>query len=526
VSILEKHRVELKPEIKDELTRTAPRGEGPHLFDLNVDWPISISDQMERGYEAVNEAFSRGIIGRNKPLLVIGAGVAGMTAAMTAVKRGVETVVLEKKWVLSVQGNCPTRFVCPTQYSWPDDGWERGVFPLNDQAMPFRWKRGFAGAFADAMVRDEIMAFIRLHRPRIKVIAAEYVGYKIDSATRRIIPELNVSGGRYPALPAFAMALSCAGFGVEKTEVPEFKDCHPSCPCGGWRGEHQGGAGNGVQRYTGPKFWEEDKYGQDEPQLGLRTNSVPKVLISGSGDGALQDFLRIVTRYTTAGEFYAALREHLPGPVEARIRDVVTAAESRYKQLWTREEYEKQSHKSLYRCCVHSEAHLEHLRLIKELCRERRIWRGVTRALDRGVKDLRGEVRVKLIYPCVHFTAYYGLNRFLTLLTIAYAYQRYPDLQILHPDAMVVDVKPVREPSGELHRCMTAEGCHGSNHEVRYTFANCLTVGRVPVYEEQKVRVPGGPFNVLSVRHGIYKCKERLMKNAPTGVIASATAAR
>jgi hypothetical protein len=71
------------------------------------------------------------------------------------------------------------------------------------------------------------------------------------------------------------MILSCEGAGSEQTKI-----------------------GN----YKGLRFWDKDKFEQE--YLGIKPPRTPQILISGGGDGALQDFLRIITKVKSVADIY------------------------------------------------------------------------------------------------------------------------------------------------------------------------------------------------------------------------------
>src|SRR5690242_3041515 len=101
---------------------------GPRMFDLSgkLD-PISIRDQMLRGLLLVDRALHEDLIGPKSPLLVVGAGACGATAALHAAEEGVPTLLVDRKdQAFSLQRNCKSRWIDPTQYDWPLDHWNQG----------------------------------------------------------------------------------------------------------------------------------------------------------------------------------------------------------------------------------------------------------------------------------------------------------------------------------------------------------------------------------------------------------------
>lgn len=114
----------------------------PFVFNLGGRLsPISIRDQMVRAQMIVDDAAASGLIGEQRPLLVVGAGAAGASAAMWASLRyGVKTVLVEKDVVaFNRQGRCQTRWIDPCQYDWPVDHWQSGQCPFASVSTPLPW---------------------------------------------------------------------------------------------------------------------------------------------------------------------------------------------------------------------------------------------------------------------------------------------------------------------------------------------------------------------------------------------------
>ena len=245
----------------------------PLCFDIGGRLaPISIRDQMVRARTAVDRAIEQGLIGPSRPLLVIGAGAAGATAAIRSAAQGVSTILVEAaSGPFLRQAGCRTRWVDPVQYDWPVDHWQRRLYPWTPPAMPLPWSAGPANQIALAWA----LALNRARRqyPRLQVM------YRTILVGRPVLAPsglLQVRLSSLRALPLFAplvgAVLSCVGSGTEKSTH-----------------------GN----YAGFDFWTTDPF--------QRLGATDHVLISGGGDGALQDYLRVVTGRKSAEEIYAQL---------------------------------------------------------------------------------------------------------------------------------------------------------------------------------------------------------------------------
>src|ERR1051325_11589920 len=87
------------------------------------------------------------------PILVVGGGACGMTAAVALAQAGLTVEVAERDGNLfHLQGKCISRWLDPTQYDWPLDNWKVQRFPQsrNHRAAPFRWRSIVANRIAQS----------------------------------------------------------------------------------------------------------------------------------------------------------------------------------------------------------------------------------------------------------------------------------------------------------------------------------------------------------------------------------------
>jgi len=88
-----------------------------HLYLLSPGpSPISIRDQMLRGRLIVEELDHEKIINKDKPLLVVGGGAGGVTAAMFAAEKSIHTTLVEKKLACFSVQKLSSRYIHPNQY--------------------------------------------------------------------------------------------------------------------------------------------------------------------------------------------------------------------------------------------------------------------------------------------------------------------------------------------------------------------------------------------------------------------------
>src|SRR5438093_1204947 len=95
---------------------------GEFIYTISGPSPISIRDQMLRSVTIVHRLIEAGEIGRSRPLVVVGAGAGGATAAIEAATQGVSTVLVESaSQAFLRQAHAATRVIDPTQFDWPVD---------------------------------------------------------------------------------------------------------------------------------------------------------------------------------------------------------------------------------------------------------------------------------------------------------------------------------------------------------------------------------------------------------------------
>lgn len=428
----------------------------PHLYLLSPGQsPISIRDQMLRGRMLVERLVDTAEI----PLLVVGAGAGGATAAMWSARKGVETWLLDRAPApFALQAASTTRVLNPTQYDWPVNHWTMGKFPWNAAPMPLDHPVSPASALANRWT-TELNNF--------QTAYSKYFHIRYDTEVKSIqilaSGQLQVSTDPAIALPDFGAVIWAAGTTGEETRVKK--------------------KGQSKPLYEGRAFWSSDPFTQ--ANCGLA--NPPKVLIAGSGDGALQDFLRVATGLDTAEAIYRSC--NIPLDVEQRIH----SAEDRALRCWPWGMKE-----SPYDHEIQAELQSQHERAVRYALRAVAVRRSLTQLLSACPP-------VQIVYPCTHFTAYYGLNRFLALLIARYL--EHENAPVLCPGFKVTDVSTANtdqhacmqpasnggwEPAGVPHH----HDCHGRPHEVTVEEASSCTSRTV------NPMVQTLPAEVIIIRYG------------------------
>lgn len=238
--------------------------------------PISIRDQILRGITLVERLLECQEIGPNRPLLVIGAGAAGASAAIESASQGVRTVLLEAQLTpFLTQRHATSRWIDPTQYDWPLDHYHHAQLPWSGAHRPL--PLSFSAAYAHVLASRWHVELAR---------AASVLGLLLDLRFGRSVarpPTLIAQpAGPFPtslgvtlddgSTAVVGAVIVAKGFGSE--------NCRFERP-----------SGNLV--YEGQPFWGPDNF----PSRAVGVNNV---LISGSGDGALQDYMRVITGLPSA----------------------------------------------------------------------------------------------------------------------------------------------------------------------------------------------------------------------------------
>jgi hypothetical protein len=405
---------------------------------------------MVRARMAVDRAIEEGLIGPRRPLLTIGAGAAGATAAIHSAARGVPVVLIEAAPAPFLrQAGCRSRWIDPVQYDWPVNHWLQGRYPWTPPAMPLPWASGPANRIALAWALAWALALQqsrRRHRNLVVLFNSRLLGRPLPAGN---MLRVTLGGRGRMVAGKFGMILSCVGAGTEQSTHG---------------------------RYTGFDFWSTDPFQQ--------LSASDRVLISGGGDGALQDYLRVVTRQAAAGAIYRSLG------IPRGIEQFLQSAEDQASRVYVWGTGSPHDHGAL------AQLHRLHVGIVDKLL--------PGPGLTHPVQDLSSVLEkmtasmpaaVTLMHPCSHFSRCYGLNRFMVLLLATYL-SRYRNTATLLPGQSLHDVV------GNNHQCANSPvGCHGQAHEVTPALdPDCRSPAGSP--RQAAARLPGD-YNVVIVRHGI-----------------------
>lgn len=486
----------MEPYLYTHLVTPSPPDKKPVpvvVYDISGKFsPISIKDQIMRASLLVERAFEQEIItpkpapgdtSPNRPLLVIGSGFAGIAACYHAVKRGVQVVLVEnedyplKKFELSRD-----RWISPTEYDWPSRHWRHGRFPIEDCDCAFvkiealeisGLLRSFKKGYLDKLLKNKDLFYpvlnnsVKIELPNAPAGASP--GDNLKKGYFFIKIELSNNSVTLP-VDNFGMALACTGFGREQTVI-----------------------GN----YMGVPFWNMIY----SPAIIERGNK--NILICGSGDGALQDFLYLISGKKSVGDIYEAL-----GLEDKEIESEIFQAEDYSRRCEPYLGIKGTPGRTKRECSTYRKLHKEHTaNVIQLLDKYQAELAPKIEALVRPFFD-RGN-KITVAYRCNHFSSSYAFNRFLVILISTYL-EKYAEkekrVKVLMPEHSVTKIK-----AKESHQCKygqlkekgnkyeslieAAIDCIGELHTACYVKASCQSV----LSGEEKL----GDFNQIIVRYGI-----------------------
>ncbi len=428
-----------------------------------------------------------GLIDRHRPLLVFGAGPAGLNAAVTAAQAGVNVHVLEiGPAPFQTFHRAHWRRVDPFEYDWPlphhgqgaSTGSQASRLFHQQQATGTRLAMRWAALWQQWDLQFNGQAGLGKVDLQLNTDATHFTWQEQSPVTVRGLPTLQARGrwqaGQGPSTRPFGALLSCTGFGNERT----FEDPPPGAGKPGlWHG------------YRGPRFWlDVDGVPADHKQPLVTGEAV----VSGGGDGAMQDVQRILT-----GDFGLALLKRLdklagtqggPATPEAQLYTLL-AAEDTARRAFA---WQRPGHAPL---AALLQWHQTYQAVVAQLMAHWQALPGGLQTLAKGLlrqQWLDGQLRLTWAYPGAVPDHAYGLNRFLCEVLLQLTQTMQPALAARFaalPGHRLTHV----QPHAASHTCPPGEACLGTQHDVTLTPSP-------PGKALQRVAV-----GLLVVRHGLVR---------------------
>lgn len=386
---------------------------------------LSIRDQIVRARMLVRDLKQ----GDKKisRLLIVGAGVAGMSAALTACELGIEEVVVveAKDEPFALMRGVTARHVGPYMYEWPSPFYDNQSYPedvdkawLGNYSSPLRWKSKAplsANTLAVALGGDLVAEYsnAKTHLPQIYVGVDPYYTQdfvkrfakreaansllRLQRHTQLKSEMLRVGVKEWPQLTAL---------GYKKPmDTCEWDSLHFSPEyviLAAGMGEENIRLTPSHSSFKGISFWANDDL--------LSPQKTPRrVAVFGGGDGALQDVLRALTGF----EHPLKLIDHLERKQSVKraletVTPLLLSAERQSRQFsgWTKGQT---GYSKLDKHCRQIAA-----RLAKNTSVVRHVLQAIR--LSKSVTAFGDDAEVALFVRECYFDKAYLLNRFLVHL--------------------------------------------------------------------------------------------------------------
>lgn len=229
------------------------------VFDLGGRLsPGSIRDQVIRTRLVIQQMSEYRLLDKPNKICIVGAGVAGMTAAIVLCRLGSHDVLLvdQARLPLLLLAEADHRLISPTLYDWPAEhhtALAYGRDPYYEEGAP-------------SLVRNEWMSVFRRLTNGGKLKWRSYTNAVRTEGTKvRFTDDIGGS-----STEGFDLVLLCKGYGRERS-VPIESSSDKLSPIAFWKPDPYPTSSGDTPSFKGP------------------------VVVLGGGDGAIQDMLRFVT---------------------------------------------------------------------------------------------------------------------------------------------------------------------------------------------------------------------------------------
>lgn len=413
-------------------------------FSLSGVRPVSIRDQLLRSTIIVDALADERFIGPDQPLLVYGGGIAGINAAMRAVEEhGVQVTIIEKEKRLFSSIFASFRRIHLSEYDWPRP--EHIAYPpQHDIPLMPPIDEPMTGMALATVLEEQFDNLVQATsdasgKSPVDLLTADADDFPVrprhsDLAVKGPWPEGAGTTRHYGAV------LNCLGPGTEDVAL--------------------GRARGGAPGYAGPSYWRDNDGLRDPGQL---PRGVSSIMISGGGDGAMQDFQRAAT-----GHVGRALLDRIQHAGQARMPFADADIDGFMPDQQLQNEFMSADDRGRRACCwlpkdmlpaafMQWSAAFE--RPINELVYRKRDFhnaRVVAESIFRP-QLLDGALSIAWIVKEPHFGAAYGLNRYLCLLLLGLAGRvlgHHKNVKLLYHTRIEAIHSDGSHPCGNIAECI------------------------------------------------------------------------
>lgn len=222
---------------------------------------VTVHSQQIRAFNLIHSLYETTIKKDQTPhFVVVGAGIAGLTAAYAALKKRAKVTILEQHaQPLALLRGCLTRWIHPNIYDWPE---VISIRPATDLPA-FNWKADYAGEVVKVLMKDWDDLVRQPYGTKLKEyfsVSTVQVDEKQKTISFTVISESNLQRTEQIRYDYLILAV---GFGIEKP----------------------------VKGLPLLSYWRNDDLAQIPPQF--TPHHPTEVLVSGVGDGGLTDVMRL-----------------------------------------------------------------------------------------------------------------------------------------------------------------------------------------------------------------------------------------
>ena len=237
---------------------------------------VTFYSQQVRALNLIDALCNTGSVRTGNHIAVVGGGLAGMTAAAGALKRGLRVTLFEERAkanemsdLMPLQNASRQRFVHPHIYDWPNlINTQLG----EDSGLPLLgWTAGVADRIRSD-VNDRFLSIAADAGDRFNFISGKIRESQIEWNSNGI--EIRFNGDCCPV----DVLILAVGFGVEE------------------------------ERHTKQRYWTDDDLDSDQAEGKV-------YLVSGTGDGGLTDLMRLCIKGFRHGDVLQQVQQ-APGAVE------------------------------------------------------------------------------------------------------------------------------------------------------------------------------------------------------------------